>query len=562
MELSRQKLFKIDTNIPNKILIELAKFIQLDIQNDKLESDSIYKYQVLHYIEKEEYDYSSDLGDVAFFINYDLNLRWDSKSLILAYKHVISFYDEGKYKSIHHNFSYGPIIPSKYDNIDLLLVYGACVYFKIDALIKNDMSNIETLLRSFLSNSYYSLQKSVISKISHYDKHELFILEYNVKKINKNIDYNILNKLVYSSVDIPRTNYEAIVCAAINYQIDLTKKDKPLLLYKKMTSDPKFKNFCTSLRYKFNPKLSVFFYNIKTLKTNLLLMGYCDLELTNLSKIDLYQLCIESHLLSNFKHGFSENKILNLKTSIYQREVSSLFYHEVVRYGGIHGYIIYTYYELLNTFCAYNGFFKPNIPQELFTDRNIRKLSMLCSKKKRPDEYKYKYRMKLNKKINQILSISKTTTTSVKTLISFYKDNKTIVETVLKLFTYVAMSMRGWKGYGKYPIKDTLVNDQDAVNKLVLDKLKELILYINDNNIEHILLSLPLVGYTDGTFYDNNIPEKGITLGDRLSILENINNVNSCIRTTSNWFLSSIYKYSIILEIKPGFDIDKVRKIG
>lgn len=559
--LSRKKLIKFKSKLPDVVLLELAKFICLHIQKDKLKSNSNYKRHITYYIQNEKEKYSSDLADVAYFINCDLELTWDFKSLSRAYNNVFRFYENKQYENVNSNFKYGPITPPQPENIDLLIAYGACVYFEIDGLLDIDLNNMETVLRSYLNNSQYSLQKRIVSNINSYSKRDLFILDYGVKKETNVIDYEVLNTLIRKPIKVPYTNYEAIVCAAIHYQIDLTKKDRPLLLYKNIIEDPKFRNFCTNLT-KFNPKLSLLFYDLKTLKTILLLMGYSGVEIADSSKLELYQMCIENYILNNFKHGLSENRI-NDKTSIYLRDVNSLRYDETVRYGtSIDGYIIYTYREILGTFNAYNGFFRPDDLQNTFTDHNIKKLLMLCSKKKYPEERKYKYRAKLCKKINQMQSILKTNSPSVQTLIDFHKNNDLVITTALKLLTYVAMSMRGWIGFGPYPIKNTLVDDQEKVNVSVLDKLKELLLYLETEKIGDVVFSLPLVGYTNGTFYDNIVVEKGINIGDRMRILEDFSNVNSCIRTTSNWLLSSIYKYSLILKINPGFDIDKVRKIG
>ena len=68
--------------------------------------------------------------------------------------------------------------------------------------------------------------------------------------------------------------------------------------------------------------------------------------------------------------------------------------------------------------------------------------------------------------------------------------------------------------------------------------------------------------------YRNNIystatdVDDGKTIGERLKIVKSGISVSSCIRLTSNWFASTIYRYMTLLEIDPKFNIADLRNIG
>jgi hypothetical protein len=54
----------------------------------------------------------------------------------------------------------------------------------------------------------------------------------------------------------------------------------------------------------------------------------------------------------------------------------------------------------------------------------------------------------------------------------------------------------------------------------------------------------------------------GLTIGDRIDIIENNESVYSCIRVSSNWLISSSYFYLDQIGIPLAYDITKLRRIA
>jgi len=76
---------------------------------------------------------------------------------------------------------------------------------------------------------------------------------------------------------------------------------------------------------------------------------------------------------------------------------------------------------------------------------------------------------------------------------------------------------------------------------------------------------LPLLIYRDGVFNASQQREYGLTLGDRLRLIrsgENTDNMNSCIRMSSNWLCASAYKYMQQINMEPPFEIRSLRYIA
>lgn len=66
--------------------------------------------------------------------------------------------------------------------------------------------------------------------------------------------------------------------------------------------------------------------------------------------------------------------------------------------------------------------------------------------------------------------------------------------------------------------------------------------------------NLPLVLFKHNSFIKSTSDFEGLTIGDRVEILragENITQISSCMRITSNWLASSAYKYLTFLDMTP-----------
>ncbi len=546
--------------IPLIVIKELGAFLGAQINIENYVNNKIYSSKVLEilsYIEPIELSnpYSSkDLSNIAHYVNYKKHI-WSMSSLMKAFNNINKIIkDVNKVKS---NFVFGNITPKTPKNIDLSLLYYISIKIGLKT-IGNDSTIWVNNLRSYLNINIYQLQKNILNNLESYSKISLYNLSLGVYNKVKSIDYTNIDN-IYNSCNInyiPKTDIEAVVVAAKRDGIDISEISNPLLVYYKLIENPRYINCFKKLSGNFNSKLPRCFYKENILSRLAFIEGYTHKQIKN---NDPYMLCMESSYLYRFSHGIANNHI-NTTTAIYLTSITDLDYHESVSYGK-EKQMIYTYKELLDTFTSYSDFVHPDNPNKFYSQKDIRRLRYLCSGQKYLGEKLYKYRSSLKNKINQINSGKKIVTEDVKRMITYYHNNPDIIKKVLVLLSELGMYMRGWNGKGNFPVIIAVYSDYLKVESYVRESIYNFRLFIKKEKIEFIL-NLPLVRYNDGRFINNTDKNKGLTIGDRLDIVIDTNNINSCIRTTSNWILATTARYSILLKIKTMFDIDQVRRIA
>lgn len=547
--------------VPVVIIFELGTFLGAQIDNKRMNQIS-YSSKLLEVLMavkpiKLSNPYTNeDLSNIAHFINYEKHV-WSLNILMKSFKNVNKILDN--VNRVKYNFEYGRITPDKPKNIDLLLLYY--INTKIGLNTTGDPNIWVKDLKLYLSLNKYQLQKNILNNLNKYNK----IMLYNLYKSSKievlELDYSEIDK-IYNLCDIdyiPKTDIEAIVVAGKRDGIDISLVSTPLLTYHKLIENPRYKNCFKKLSLNFNPKLPRCFYKNHVLSKLALMEGYTNKQIKN---NDPYILCMETTHLNRFSHGKTDNAI-NDTTDIYLTSISDLNYHECLSYGvDSKDKQIYTYKEILDTFTSYSDFVLPGKINDFFSPRNIRRLRYLCSGQKYPDE-RYKYRMNLGKKINQILSSKKIISNEVERLIKFHHKNPSLIRMLIKLLTDLGMYMRGWDGKSSLPILIAISSGDEyfKIESRVRKSIHNLRSLVKREKIK-FFLDLPLVRYNNGKFIINTDHNKGLTIGERLNIVLDTKNINSCIRTTSNWILATVARYGILLKVKLSFDIDKVRRIA
>jgi hypothetical protein len=151
-----------------------------------------------------------------------------------------------------------------------------------------------------------------------------------------------------------------------------------------------------------------------------------------------------------------------------------------------------------------------------------------------------------------------------------------VIETLTKLLE-AGMCMRGWKvSSPDYPLisKDTVtpVGMQHQVDVEVNASLHSFSDCVDKLNVAlaRRIKNLTLVCIQDSPgkvleFKQSSEPKNGLTIWDRYNIVikgEESDNMSSCIRLTSNWFVSSAYYYLVALGLERPFDITQLAKIS
>jgi len=263
--------------------------------------------------------------------------------------------------------------------------------------------------------------------------------------------------------------------------------------------------------------------------------------------------------IPNFKHGIRKNHS-NTKTCIYQDAIEDLDYDECLTYGTKNNRRVLTYKELIDVFNNYNDFRIPYDINKRFSELAINKLERLCFEGLIPSKSK----KVLLARLRQIKSSRSNLTKSELDMKKKYEKDSGVVVKVLQMFVEVGMNMRSWDGKSGYPLKSnqTLVEDFNLLETRVRQSIADLFVYVKSNKLEAEFLGLPLSDYIDGCYVSVVDDKKGLTVGDRFEILKDYDNINSCIRTTSNYLLVSASKMASVLGVKSGFDINQLSRIG
>ena len=579
----------IDINTPNTILFEIANFMNIKLDANKITDSEYPNYRskvittlIQHDNVKIDKPYTkSDLQKLAQYVNYNPRVIWNTKALLTAHTFILKLEQitpSNVRKILSPNIIFGSLTPTTPNAIDLISLYAILNKLKIKT---NGYTVPETrsLLRTYLEIDPYLMKREIISNIDLCTHATIFDLYSKIKKLKNiapkpKIDLklleNIYKKAKLKSISkeqeedsTPKINEEAIVLAALHYGLDLFSSQNPILVYYKIVENPRYRTSFKKINSHFNPNLPRCFYSDAIVQRIAADLGF---STKNIKSSDPYVLCLEAQHLNQFKHG-KRRTHSNEKTHIYLTPINNISYHQCVSFG-LDNYFAYTYEELFATFSTYLDFIPPNKSDGVsFTSRDVRRLLYLATHHQYLGEREdaYRVRTQLVTKIKQIKSSRKQLSVAEKTLLMRTKDEqtKTYIKEALILFTEAVMYMRGWLGSpNDYPLVKTLTKDQDQVDMLVSVNLSKMCLYLKERNIFNLIYNLPLYQYNQGCYVRNIDKEKGLTLGERLSILEDKNNINSCIRTSSNWFLASISKYCTLIGVSSPFEIDDVRRIG
>ncbi len=411
----------------------------------------------------------------------------------------------------------------------------------------------------------------------------------SLDKAGKNIQKLLMTKSTQGSGNTKKITIdnipEVLAVAALIYQIDLTDAENPIDEFTRLQTTPyrpkdaRLKQRLDSefpqlesirLDVRFNPHLPRSFYCNSILRGHAINQGFI---ISELNQTDPYELLQLSYFLPTFNQGKLPN-VTNERTAIMFEDIVDLDSSELVSYGSPDNEMrAFTYSELLDTFKRYRVFQDPSSEEgEYFSDRSIATLvrvSTLPLQSKESDENRA-IRNELVGVCNTIRDVLRDVDDDTRNFIFRYEQGnskqKKTIEDMVWSFHSLAMNMRGWSGEGPYPIIHTPVDNQNLVDSRCLDAVIDLERKVEDAGTSgEMFLNLPLLRFRQNTFSKATNQKDGLTLGQRLYIIRDGNSsdrIAACIRLTSNWFCSSIYRYMELLKIDPGFNITELVSIG
>ncbi len=567
---------------------------------------------------------SRDLRLLATYVNIDCN-TWTKSSLIKAYEHLHNFrkIDNVNFGEINFskmNFSKIYYGQKSYENIDsynACMLYSLCVHYKIQTEWNMKPETMVFLLKQ-LDLNFSDLKEQLILKIENLNKSNIINLMNKVSELenlNSNISPNktfenivyvketpksklppilnletsdlleSLNKHKNSSYILqqinPKNHYDAIILAALIYNLNLTESTQPFQEYMRI-KEVKSLSFYTPIdlsfkkRYLTNPEwynLSLyweprlnFIYDDAAMKKLCLYEGFDHEDFRNYGFDSLLQISRISLNVFLGKNVYSEEEY----TAIDLIDFKDLHNSDCLTLGNIETKIMNTYSfdELADFFIKNKNYINPVKETETLETRIIRKIGMYAS---RLGHHKILEAIEV---VDKWLSYSTEHTEKIRNL---YIKNNNIVDIFYKIME-CGMYMRGWKVTSqKYPLNESSTSYEKIENatqqiemnvsesiRAIYEKIKE---YTEDEI--KIINSLPLMKMTTNKDVISYIitpePEDGASMIERLDIVlkgDKHKNMKSCIRLSSNILLVSVYYYLSSLGIVEPFNIREMAHIS
>lgn len=618
----------IDINTPLCIISEIADAHGISYDINEFHSNK-YVEELINIINSNEkitvkfpIEILEDWEYLARFINK--SVLWPQNLLIEAYEYLLSFTE-------HQAFSGRELLPFTKTN-DLITkiptnfkceiqtpenIYSInpCILYKICKSYGIYLTSETTLNQLYKAVYYIKCDKSklidkCVSSIYKFNKSSLINLLINQNNDNdnddkSNDDYNIIPDQLVTYEELlklesrisdntylklmipPKTDQGAIILAAINYYIDISKSKSPINEYVELRNNGlNYKPVDKWLKYWYEKNRDLFDLN-KTFNPLFPRKIYNQSLLVNLANRYGYNINDKNHSSNPYEflqlaytsETFYQGLLPLTKkgqTVIDLDELSEIPYGQLLSYGqlDISLYPI-TVSELIDLFTSNQNFVSPFGSEKVFTRTSIKKLKYILSSPHGPD-----YNININKEtflirkklFDLITEIELTNDDLSKMLVSTYKNGncstKKYIENILNILLILGMHMRGWMGTGDYPILEAPVS-YDKEIEVALNVTQSIAKYKKecDKNkyIGNIINKLPLVKYKDDEYLVSKNKDDGFTIGERIEIVikgKDNPTIYSCIRMSSNFICSSVHKYSLILGLPAPFDIFKLRHIA
>ena len=306
------------------------------------------------------------------------------------------------------------------------------------------------------------------------------------------------------------------------------------------------------MRENFNPILPREAYRYDTLK-RLVYINLLDPDL------DAYSQLVKDSALHSFYHG-KAHKYTNKRTFVDLLPVRSLDYNDSLSFGMKgESMTVYLYSELASYFEYHSSFRIPEKEEGYsFSNHQIDKLLVICSEEKYDNESipAQKERKALRRIIEKTRSFLQERNAECTSLLN-RKGEMTNIIICLQSFLSLSLYMRGWDGIGEYPLMEAPIHNQAEIDIRVSEAIVDFELKCDNLLGEpNVILLLPLMWFAAGK-YAPSTSRDNLTIRDRLNVLKTgdmTNNVMSCMRLTSNWFLTTALYYLTYLGVKTGIN--------
>jgi hypothetical protein len=552
-----------------KDLLQFKPFSHLDLGLEN--ADIVQNYvAVIDIINQNNYTVDFYISDLPVSVQFEMYVNpfenWSPKNLYFAVGHLFQYHHcyHSPSKKISSNSKFGLQTNTHPYQLNARVLYGLCKSAGVTRFHRG-MSN-EEMYRLYkytqmslndLMVNFYSLPEEVLKK-------ELPLLLIQTKSIPERFvfDPEKLKSIDQTRWNEPRSHHEAILCAAKNFKVDLTEAKQPLKEYyplhkckrKNLFWQPKDKQMkeCQHknpmmfyLYSNFNPYLPLSIYDIHDMMS--LYLGFYP-ELPEEDPDILYQDLQEAYFTEHFYIGWYPT-IVNQETPIYLEEVKQMSPMDMICLG-VRNEKLYamTWTELKDLFQNTKSFSHPIYPHQHLDENQLYRLMYLCERSNQKEMLEIIQYIQIFEKQNEKLFLD---------LQQTFHTNPSSFQQELTQFYHLALYMRGWDGKEEHPIQQVPIDqNMDDVEQRVSD-------YIVAHPFCSFIQKLPLILWKNKYIISQD-EEQGLTIGDRLNIIYQGNqtpNLSSCIRMSSNCFLSSYLFYCQLFEIKTNFLQNQIKEI-
>lgn len=511
------------------------------------------------------------LSTLAKFVNGNVSWKW--KTLKVALNFIIGF--NSSMPEILDTISSrtaGLPSPEEPEKLSPTLLYALCKQLDIRCNIDTGLDDMYFALKNYDNKDV--LLTEAIRRLNETNGCEIASIICQLPSINipahSTYDLDFLSRVSrseYSKIR-PRNSSEAIVLSALTKRIDLSQAIAPMIEYSRLRTqrvyhpvDVGIVSYISNggtihMDEKFNVNLPQILYSEEVIVNLAENEGYVA------SDISPYNYLVTCTKTNTFYHGISKSSNIGNDSLVLGDLVADANMESLVSYGIIANEnnhpatcVAYSYKDLLQTFNSLGDFIDPmSVDRNPFPPGSIRKLQKLCEISRRYSEtnIEHKIRMDLSESISRICS-------DIASIFRVYEAY--IASPFASRFAWcmfkLAMYMRGWDGVGEYPIERAPVDDQIQVDIQVSGALVEIHKVIEDEMNSKTSITAGNITVDTGCDLPSIVYEKhryrtGTTLGSKIGLVmdgESTEDINSCIRLNSNYFLtSSVYLLKLMGE--------------
>ena len=612
--LSRQLVIdKIDHNLPPFIIDEIIESHGITNENEQtieekviaIQNSEVPKIKIsissdlikLIYPDIDENSFKFEMENktkfkkitmsyLARFINP--NSLWNIKSLVRAFEFFLLFTINDKDKLLTYlpkDLTFGQQTMSSIQSLNYCMCYKICKLFEINVNGYTTKNQIENAVK-YLRYNEHAL-KSFVKSMSKIDLiNAIIISNLNIdleSKIEDKITPQILEKSYKNLTDIkflqseyiPQSNKDAVTMAAIRYGINLSNLKIPIDEFEILNRSSDYKPrdewmkkwydedpIQFDLHHQFSPNFPSCFYKKIDLERYLMNEG-CSLNLQNKKLNELYELSKEYYKYDSF-HEYKQPNMLTDET-LDLDDIHEIEKNMIICWGSKQvSTIPLTAQEVYHCFVSFNKCVNPTDTKAKLPEHCIRKLKAICKKNEKYDIYQ-----KLSDRIIYYETLDQTTDNLTLDFVAKYKESDLILDGIY-LILEIGMYMRGWRRNEEYQIKYPLTKEEctlspeeePIVEVNTIDSIARYKYFKEQNpEIADVIEALPLILYYKGHFEKSNDKDTGKTILERMQIIEKgfyLKTQDSCIRVSSNYFLSSAYKYIVLMKQIVPFEISKM----